>query len=205
MGKYSISTAALLLCVQSICLAAKDADAGINEISRSEAAMAWIDSLGKPPIVYVWQVEKSVKRPENPTVEQRYNAIVALDLGGEDIVDDDLHHLVGMPKLERLSLNYTTISDKGLATICRIPTITHLNLSYSKVTWRSYRQLKNLPNLTHLYLRGMWDVYKGWDVLKQMKGLQHLDMRGCKLAASAFNSLQQALPKCVILPDGDSG
>ena len=92
-----------------------------------------------------------------PGTAQRDTAgqIVALDMHGEWVTDADLQQLASMPKLERIDLSLTRITDHGLKLMRDLKGIRELNLYFAEnVTDEGIAALKGWKNLRRLNLRG---------------------------------------------------
>ena len=60
--------------------------------------------------------------------------------------------LAELHKLQRLSVEWTRVTDAGLARISRLPELQHLHLCGTLVTDLGIEHLKSLPSLTCLYI-----------------------------------------------------
>jgi hypothetical protein len=94
-----------------------------------------------------------------------------VDLFDSKLKNADLADLKAMPKLQRLSLSFTSINDAGLAHVTKLTTLTHLDLVETKVTNRG---LERLVSLTRL---------------------KRLDLRRSKVTKQGVRKLQRALPR----------
>lgn len=99
--------------------------------------LSWIDGLGG-------RVER------NPAGQ-----VVAVNLRASWVSDGDLLELTRMPKLERLDLSRTRISDKGLAYLKTAPALREVNLAYAeRIGDPAHAVIKEWKHLTKLSLRG---------------------------------------------------
>ncbi|MFN7996576.1 MAG: hypothetical protein U0Q18_23395 [Bryobacteraceae bacterium] len=81
--------------------------------------------------------------------------IIAVDLRGSWVYDSQLIELARLPKLQRLDLSHTRISDEGIAYLKIAPAITDLNLYYAEqVTDQGLNAIKDWKHLKRLNLRG---------------------------------------------------
>jgi hypothetical protein len=99
--------------------------------------LSWIDGLGG--------------RVERDPAGQ----IVAVNLRASWVSDGDLLELARMPKLQRLDLSRTRISDKGLAYLKTAPALREVNLAYAeRIGDPAHAVIKEWKHLTKLSLRG---------------------------------------------------
>jgi hypothetical protein len=99
--------------------------------------LSWIDGLGG--------------RVERDAAGQ----VVAVNLRASWVSDGDLLELARMPKLQRLDLSRTRISDKGLAYLKTAPALREVNLAYAeRIGDPAHAVIKEWKHLTKLSLRG---------------------------------------------------
>ena len=99
--------------------------------------LSWIDGLGG--------------RVERDPAGQ----VVAVNLRASWVSDGDLLELARMPKLQRLDLSRTRISDKGLAYLKTAPALREVNLAYAeRIGDPAHAVIKEWKHLTKLSLRG---------------------------------------------------
>ena len=84
----------------------------------------------------------------NPVAKQ----LISLNLGASNIQDSDLDVIGNFPHLQKLLLQQTAISDKGIVKLKKLAYLTHLNLYGTKVTDESLPNLSELKRLKKLYL-----------------------------------------------------
>jgi hypothetical protein len=81
--------------------------------------------------------------------------IVAVHLRGTWVSDTELLDLARLPKLERLDLSHTRITDEGLLHLKAAPHIKDLNLYYAEqVTDQGITAIREWKHLKRLNLRG---------------------------------------------------
>lgn len=81
--------------------------------------------------------------------------VVAVNLRASWVSDGDLLELARMPKLQRLDLSRTRISDKGLAYLKTAPALREVNLAYAeRIGDPAHAVIKEWKHLTKLSLRG---------------------------------------------------
>lgn len=99
--------------------------------------IAWIEALGG--------------RTERDAAGQ----VVSVNLRASWVSDGDLLELARMPKLQRLDLSRTRISDKGLAYLKTAPALREVNLAYAeRIGDPAHAVIKEWKQLTRLSLRG---------------------------------------------------
>ena len=80
------------------------------------------------------------------------SAIAFLDLAGSGVTDKQLRVLKSLPRLQRLHLERTPISDAGTAAIAECRELTYLNLTGTAVSDAGLAGLKPLKGLREVYL-----------------------------------------------------
>ena len=99
--------------------------------------LGWIDALGG-------RVERDAA-----------GAVLAVNLRASWVSDGDLLELARMPKLQRLDLSRTRISDKGLAYLKAAPALRDVNLAYAeRIGDPAHAVIKEWKLLARLSLRG---------------------------------------------------
>lgn len=78
--------------------------------------------------------------------------VVHLDLGSSNVDDAMLTILKELPHLNRLHLEQTAVTDKGLSSLAHQNFLEYLNLYQTQVTDAGLEQLKTLPHLKSVYL-----------------------------------------------------
>jgi uncharacterized membrane protein len=78
--------------------------------------------------------------------------LISLNLGATNIEDAHLAILSHFPHLQKLFLQQTQITDKGIAALENLDYLTYLNLYETKITDASLPQLSQLKRLKKLYL-----------------------------------------------------
>ena len=81
--------------------------------------------------------------------------VIAVDLSGSWVTDTDLEQLASLPRLAKLNLGHTRISDQGMRRLKRLENITSLDLTYAElVTDEGLTALRGWKHLERLKLRG---------------------------------------------------
>ena len=110
-----------------------------------------------------------------------FSALEQIDLARTRIADPGVDAIAKLTTLKRLALNYTTISDKGLATLKQA-----------------------LPNLVELNLDSADISDAGVEILRTMPGLKVLNLYHTLVTEKAYEDLKKSLPDCRIIFDRDS-
>ncbi len=132
----------------------------------------WITDLGG----------KFVKDPAGNVVE--------VNLRGSWVYDSQLIDLARMPKLERLDLSHTRISDEGMQYLQTAPAITDLNLFYAEqVTDQGITAIKGWKHLRRLTLRGTRISDGALDVISHLTQLEALDIANTPVTDNGLDSL----------------
>src|SRR5215472_8724097 len=80
---------------------------------------------------------------------------IAVHLGRTWVVDTELLDLARLPKLERLDLSHTRVTDEGLLHLKSATQISDLNLYYAEqITDQGMNAIKEWKNLKRLNVRG---------------------------------------------------
>ena len=116
--------------------------------------------------------------------------IVALDLHGEWVTDSDLHQLASMPKLERIDLSLTRITDHGMKLMRDLKGVRELNLYFAEnVTDEGIAALKGWKNLRRLNLRGTKITDTTLEHLAGLSSLESLDVGFAQVTDNGLEKL----------------
>jgi len=143
---------------------------------------------------------------------------------------DDLRNLRLFSKLESASFCATNLDDVGLEHVSRVPTLENLDLQYTKITDDGLACLQHLPGLKYLRLKENAQLTNaciphllrlnalvelqihetsidqhGLDRLEGLKNLRHivLDVWEGNYSFDALLALSTRMPACTILAKGD--
>lgn len=116
--------------------------------------------------------------------------IVAVDLRGTWVDDSDLIELAKMPRLEKLDLSHTRISDEGMIHLRPAPGITDLNLYYAEqVTDHGMSAIKDWTRLKRLNLRGTRISDGTLEIVSHLTQLEALDVGNTPVTDNGLDSL----------------
>jgi hypothetical protein len=124
--------------------------------------------------------------------------IVEVNLANRPVGDKSLQSLTDLRFLERLSLDYTQITDDGLVILRRIPALSDLTLRYTKVSDRGAQYLSALPNLQHLTLTGTQISDAAIDDLARLNRMTSMYIRWTRISNAGADHLRHALPNCEV-------
>ncbi len=119
-------------------------------MKRALAAAAWVAALAAAATDLGW-VEPLGGRIERDGAGQ----VLAVNLRASWVSDGDLLELARLPKLERLDVSRTRISDKGLAYLKTAPALRDVSLAYAeRIGDPAHAVIKEWKQLRRLSLRG---------------------------------------------------
>jgi Leucine-rich repeat (LRR) protein len=127
-----------------------------------------------------------------------------LSLASTPIDDAALQALAGLPNLRKLDLNQTGATGRGLVHLAKLPKLAELSLAGSKVSDLFAEEVGTLTKLERLPLASCTFSDAGLKHLADLSNLKHLDLTGTQVTADGVAALQQALPKCKIVWDGNA-
>jgi serine/threonine protein kinase len=131
---------------------------------------------------------------------KRLKKLAILHLTGSTVTDDCLQHVAELSALEELSLRKTRIQGPGLIHLRKLPQLREINLSESLVqdTHMSYLTACSQLEVVALYGTGIGDT--GARLLGKSTSLKTVYLDKTKVTPAGLRDLQQALPKCKIVP-----
>jgi hypothetical protein len=98
--------------------------------------------------------------------------IQTLQLGGQQVTEENLVYLSGMTGLEELLISWgMAVNDESIAPIARLTNLRELTLTLTKLTDKGLKQLGRLRNLERLQIEGSGFSNEG---LTHIRGLTHL-------------------------------
>ncbi len=125
--------------------------------------------------------------------------LVAVELSGTRVTDDDLKHLRGLSGPGRLWLGGTRITDAGLEHLAGLSRLYTLDLERTKITDAGLRHLRGLKSLENLSLRGTQVSDVGLRHLEAIARLKFLDLAGTRVTPESVNKLREAHPEWEIV------
>lgn len=124
--------------------------------------------------------------------------VTEVDLAGRKVDDAALRSLAGLKHLQKLSLDYTQITDDGAVVLRSMPELQNLSLRYTNVSDRSAEHLAALPNLRTAYLTGTKMTDAAVDNLARHSAMSELYIRWTQISNAGADRLAAALPHCAV-------
>jgi serine/threonine protein kinase/WD40 repeat protein len=118
--------------------------------------------------------------------------LVAIELWGKrEVNDTGLANIRGLPDLQRLILNGTSVSDTGLAGLKDLPKLAVLDLGGTQVTNAGLASLQNLKELAVLHLDGVHTISDaGLAHVKDLRRLQILSLRRTSVTGNGLRAIE---------------
>lgn len=135
-----------------------------------------------------------------------------LDIGCDNLSNQDLKTLPELPQLQRLVLGQTPISDEGLKYLAQMTDLRLLDLTMTKVEGKGFKYLGMLTKLETLYLTGssLNDSAMPY-IVKNFKRLRRFDFDETKVTPAGLMQLAElhwltniAPPDDILGPEDDS-
>ena len=116
--------------------------------------------------------------------------IVAVNLGATWVNDTEILELAALPKLERLDLSHTRISDEGLLYLRPARQIRDLNLLYAEqITDLGLTAIKSWTNLKTLNVRGTRISDPTLAIIGKLPQLESLDIANTGVTEAGLDNL----------------
>lgn len=104
-----------------------------------------------------------------------------------NLTDAELNYLKRVPRLERLRLCATGVTDAGMPALAALRDLQMLVLERTKVSGKGLASLAALPKLTHLSLRMSPVTDTGMEGIGQLASLQVLDLDLCQISGRGLD------------------
>src|SRR6185437_9681165 len=154
---------------------------------------AWLVVASPPPIAAAEEVrhaETEIDLLGGRSSRDSAGHVVGVDLRNAWITDADLEKLAGLPRLERINLGYTKITDLGLEHLAPLENVKVLDLYYAEyVTDLGIAHLKRWRNLEHLNVRGTKVTSSVFEHVAKMTQLRFLDVGYSRVNDDLFEAL----------------
>ena len=118
------------------------------------------------------------------------------------VTDAGLQQLRPLRKLQRIYLAYSGITDAGLDVLEVFPELLGLDLTGTRITDAGLAKLQRLPRLRGLTLAKTAITDDGLAYLGHLTCLDFLVLRETRVTPEGLAKLQKALPKCRMYQDG---
>lgn len=134
--------------------------------------------------------------------ELKYDAngsVIFVDVSELDDIDDDvLVHLAGLPKLKQFHAIYTRITGEGFKHLRNAKQLDILDLYACPITDKGLQQLKHVSQLRQVNLIGSKVTDNSIKMLVGCKKLQYLGVGDSRISPQGIQKLQIALPDCEV-------
>lgn len=101
-----------------------------------------------------------------------------INLGNSDVKGPGLAYVIRLPKLERLEMQRSSLTDRGLLEISKMKGLKHLSIDADKVTAVGFGYLRDLPQLKLLSARDVNADDKGLTNICKILSLESLNFDG---------------------------
>ena len=126
-------------------------------------------------------------------------SVISVNVSERDDIDDDvLRHLSGLPKLKRFHAIYTKITGSGLKHLTNAKHLEVLDLYSCPITDDGLRHVRNLRQLRRVNLIGSKLTDKSINLLTNWKKLEYLAVGESQISPEGIHKLQTALPDCEV-------
>jgi Leucine-rich repeat (LRR) protein len=116
--------------------------------------------------------------------------VVAVNLRGTWVDDVEMIDIARLPKLQRLDLSHTRITDEGMLHLKPASQIEDLNLYYAEwVTDQGMRAIKNWKKLKRLDVRGTRIANGTLEIVSHMPQLEALDISNTQITDNGMEML----------------
>jgi Leucine-rich repeat (LRR) protein len=116
--------------------------------------------------------------------------IVAVNLRGSWVSDVELIDIARMPKLERLDLSHTRITDEGMLNLKSATGIRELNLFYAElITDQGMSAIRNWTTLRRLNVRGTRIANGTLEIVSHLPHLEALDIANTQVTDNGLDLL----------------
>ena len=133
----------------------------------------------------------------------RFRSLQNLNLTGTDVSDSGLSALADLPLLKSLKLRGTSVSDAALADIAGHSGLQLLDLSRTRISDAAIAHLARLNGLRYLLLNETRVSDAALEDLKSMTNLDGLSLIRTQISVQRKQELQEALPGCLIVFNGE--
>ena len=113
-----------------------------------------------------------------------------IDLGGQDVSDDDLVHLEGLKWVTILSLAKTRVTDDGLGHLRSLECLRVLHLGDTAITGIGLSHLAHLADVMEIWAEFTQISDDGLAQMKNLKGLRCLGIGGTKVTDAGLAQLE---------------
>jgi hypothetical protein len=178
---------------------------GKVEVEHPDKKREWIDSQDKIPTgpFVVTSLDLVANQQVNDDETARFSKLTMLEslgLGGTAITDVTMEHISRLPRLKGLGVNWTKVTGQGLQRLTSAK-LESIDCSGVQDIHQGIQRLHAMGSVRVLVF-GLTDMQKNPETLKlvsEMKTLRHLQFGKDDMSPAQIQSLQQALPQCVMV------
>jgi len=161
---------------------------------RAGAPDSTYQTLTKFPRLTLLSLRWSNIGPRQMEIVSHCKALDDLNLSRNGMVNDEcVKYLSRLPRLAKLNLSETSVTDSGLAALSKCPNLTLLNLGTSKVTDAGLKQLATLKKLSILDINNTKTTPTGLTPLVALP-LTKIVLPSSSLSKNQFARLQKQFP-----------
>jgi internalin A len=186
-------------------------DAGLKEVARHKG----LQSLGLmdtrvtdaglsalAPLESLRELNLSRTRVTDLGLEEvaRHKSLQSLNLRETAVTDAGLAGLAPLKDLRLLDLSLTRLTDAALKEVARHENLQTLFLVGPPVTDAALKELAPLTDLRDLHVGSQNVTVAGLKELARFKKLERLTLTGSPVTEAGRAALQDALPRCLIIP-----
>jgi hypothetical protein len=148
--------------------------------------------------------ERIPGRPQNHITDAGLETIrglrqlLRIQLGGTDVTDECVKHLLEMPHLKCIYLEGTHVTGNGMAQLSALKDLGILELNGCSISADGYKELSRLTNLISLGLNNSGMTDADLDELNTLSQLGILRLRKNNVSNEAVTRFSEAHPKCII-------
>jgi Leucine-rich repeat (LRR) protein len=123
--------------------------------------------------------------------DEFFQEVVWVKLDETKVTDDDLRLIGKLRGVTSLSLNFTAISDQGLAQIAQMSQLKYLGLSRTRITSRGIRDLAEMKDLQNLHIDGTQVDDGGLETIGSFANLRMLGLGGTQVTSTGIGQLSR--------------
>jgi hypothetical protein len=130
--------------------------------------------------------------------DEAFVHVTAVNLAGRKVDDKTLRSLADLIYCQHLALDYTKITDDGVAYLRSMRDLERVSLRFTDVTDRGAEYLVSLPKLTHALLMGTKISDAAVPILARNKNAKEIFIRWTRISNEGAERLRAALPDCQV-------
>lgn len=149
-----------------------------NKLNRVREAGFKINRIAEnsPFLEVVLSKNKTIKKADLKRLKTVSEQLIWLDLSGSNVDDEMITIINGLPNLQKLFLQNTKVTGKGLRHLKGLEYLEYLNLYGTEITNNGLEALPKLPRLEYLYLWKTQTTGAGIALLKNKMPYLNIDI-----------------------------